>query len=28
MINPLRGVVKAGETKQITFRIQINQREA
>ncbi|CDW83152.1 inositol polyphosphate 5-phosphatase ocrl-1 isoform x2 [Stylonychia lemnae] len=27
-INPLRGVVKAGETKQITFRIQINQREA
>ena len=27
-IQPLRGVVKAGETKSISFKIQINQREA
>lgn len=27
-ISPLRGVVKAGEKKQITFRISIGQREA
>eukprot|EP00347_Sterkiella_histriomuscorum_P006556 403352324 len=27
-ITPLRGVIKAGEKKQITFRVQINQREA